>query len=114
MKSFSNFYDSSWLQTYKNTDQIWLADSLNVEKVVTLSTHDFSFISFLYNPSFINQHLLLDYSTKLSYLDIFLINTKFLYITDFTLYNSFIYDLTSSFNINFLFTLSFFLICVPK
>ena len=108
MKSFSNFYDSSWLQTYKNTDQIWLADSLNFEKVATLSTHDFSFISFLYNPSFINQHLLLDYNTKLSYLDIFLINTKFLYITDFTLYNSFIYDLTSSFNVNFLFTLSFF------
>ena len=91
---------------------MWLADSLNFEKVTTLSIHDFSFVSFIYNSSFINQHLLLDYNTKLSYLDVFLINTtntkQFLYVTDFTLYSSFMYDLTSSFNVNFLFTLSFF------
>ena len=100
MKYFNNFYDSTWLQTYKNTDQMWLADSLNFDKITTLSIHDFSFISFLYNSSFINQHLLTDYNSKLSYLDVFLINTKFLYVNDFTLYNSFIYDITA-FNENF-------------
>lgn len=61
------------MSTYKSSDQLWLTDSLNWDKVANLAASDFSFISFLYNSAFINQHLLTDFITKVSQLDLILI-----------------------------------------
>jgi hypothetical protein len=58
----------------------------------TIAFHDYSFISFFYNSSFINQHLISDFSTKLSYLDVILINTTAGSSNFSVLYNSFMYD----------------------
>jgi hypothetical protein len=74
------------MSTYKSSDQLWLTDSLNWDKVSTIATSDFSFISFLYNSAFINQHLLTDFITKVSQLDIILIVSNSYVFTFKTLY----------------------------
>ena len=73
MRQYSNFVEANWMSTYKSTDQLWLTDSLNWEKTASIATSDFSFISFLYNSAFINQHLLTDSITKVSQLDVILL-----------------------------------------
>ena len=92
MRYFNNFTESNWVQQYKQTDQTWLVDSLNWEKTSSLAFHDYSFVNFLYNSSFINQHIISDYSTKLSTLDVILLGTNTWGSSVSFLYNSFIND----------------------
>jgi hypothetical protein len=70
---------------------------------------DYYLTSFLYNSSFINQHLLSDYNSKLSYLDTVLLGmgSSPLNSGNF-LYSSFISDTFLLFNIKFLNVISLF------
>jgi len=108
MHQYNNFLDSTWVQTYKSTDQTWLADSLNWEKLSGISTLDTSFLTFLHNSSFINQHLTLDYSLKMSYLDIILITSNSVNYSASSLYVSYINDLYNNFSVLYLPLLSLF------
>jgi len=76
MRYFYNYTESNWVQTYKYTDQTWLVDSLNWEKISNIALSDYSLVSFLYNSSFINQHFIIDYISKISFLDVILIGTN--------------------------------------
>ena len=92
-RQFSNFMEANWINTYKNSDQLWLSDSLNWEKTATLSFSDSSFISFLYNSFFVSQHILTDKISKLSYLDIIILKTNSWNFNVQTLYFSFLNDI---------------------
>jgi len=70
---------------------------------------DFSILNFLYNTSFLSQHLTLDYSHKVSYLDVILINSNSLSLSIFSLYTSHLNDLHIFFSVSYLPFLSFFL-----
>ena len=93
MHAYGNFFEANWVQTYKYTDQTWLVDSLNWEKISTPALLDTGILSFLQNSSFLNQHLTVDFSTKISYLDIILLNSVNFTNSVLVLYNSYIYDL---------------------
>ena len=99
MKSLNLFLESNWISTYKNSDQLWLSDSLNWDKTLEIVTFDWSLISFIFNSSFLNQYLLIDQSTKLSYLDTLLINSILKTNNIQTLYDSFTNDLVLYLNI---------------
>ena len=75
MRSLNSFIESSWLQTYKSTDQAWLSDALNWEKTSTLVASDWSLVSFVFQSSFINQHMAIDAISKTSHLDVILLNS---------------------------------------
>ena len=73
-RQFSTFVEANWINTYKNSDQLWLADSLNWEK---MSLNVFSDYFFFYHSFFTSQHILTDRITKLSYLDVTIIKSNF-------------------------------------
>ena len=100
MRYYYNFSELNWIQQYKSVDQLWLLDSLNWEKLNTISFYDYSLIFFIYNNSFINQHFIIDYVSKLSQLDLILLNINTWNFSVLGLYNSFVYDLHSFFFIN--------------
>lgn len=63
---------------------------------------DYYLTSFLYNSSFINQHFLSDYVSKLSHLDTVLLATGgFSQFNNLVLYNSFMHDLFLTFTVKF-------------
>ena len=100
MRQYSNFVEANWMSTYKSSDQLWLTDSLNWEKTASIATSDFSFVSFLYNSAFINQHLLTDSITKISQLDVILLASNVYSFSFKTLFMHFIVDLnTELFNL---------------
>ena len=76
MRSLNSFIENGWSSTYKSTNQNWLSDSLNWEKTTTLVMSDVNPLSFLLQSSFVNQHVLLDSFSKMSYIDTMLINTN--------------------------------------
>lgn len=76
MRSLNSFIESTWLQTYKSTDQAWLSDALNWEKTSTLVASDWSLVSFIFQSSFINQHMTIDAISKTSHLDVILLNSN--------------------------------------
>ena len=92
-RQFSNFIEANWINTYKNSDQLWLSDSLNWEKTSALAFSDTSFVSFLYNSFFVSQHVLTDKISKLSYLDIIILKTNSWNFNVQTLYFSFLNDI---------------------
>lgn len=92
-RQFSNFIEANWITTYKNSDQLWLSDSLNWEKTSTLAFSDTSFVSFLYNSFFVSQHVVTDKISKLSYLDIIILKTNSWNFNVQTLYFSFLNDM---------------------
>jgi len=92
-RQFSNFIEANWINTYKNSDQLWLSDSLNWEKTSTLAFSDTSFVSFLYNSFFVSQHVLTDKISKLSYLDVIILKTNSWNFNVQTLYFSFLNDI---------------------
>lgn len=108
MSYFYNFTESNWTQSYKYTDQTWLTDSLNWDKLATVSLSEYSLVSFLYNSYFINQHFTTDFLTKMSFLDIVFINSNFYNFNTMLLYNYFMIDLYLSFTIQYLPYLSYF------
>ena len=108
MRYFYNYTESNWVQTYKYTDQTWLVDSLNWEKISNIALSDYSLVSFLYNSSFINQHFIIDYISKISFLDVILIGTNVWSLSVTSLYIAFIKDLYLSFNIQYMSILPFF------
>jgi hypothetical protein len=58
--------------------------------------------------SFINQHLTMDYTTKISYLDTMLINANTLNSTHMSFYNAYVNDLYNIFSLTFLPLMSLF------
>ena len=102
MRNFYNYTETNWVQTYKYTDQTWLVDSLNWEKVSNIAFSDYSLLSFIYNSSFVSQHFILDYTSKLSLLDTTLVSLNTHNVSVSVLYNSFVSDLYLSFNICYL------------
>ena len=92
-RQFSNFIEANWINTYKNSDQLWLSDSLNWEKTSALAFSDTSFVSFLYNSFFVSQHVLTDKISKLSYLDVIILKTNSWNFNVQTLYFSFLNDI---------------------
>ena len=90
MSNFTNFSDIQWISTYNSSDQMWLTDSLNRESVLDLVTADWSLISFVFQTSFINQHIHIDKPVKLTQLDIMLLENS-LYKSQI-LYHSFLND----------------------
>jgi hypothetical protein len=69
-------------------------DSLNQEYIDLVFANNLSIASFILNSSFVNQHLLIDSLTKLSYLDAVLVNSNTNYgNTTLSLYNAFSSDL---------------------
>ena len=102
MSYFHNYTESNWVQKYKYTDQTLLVDSLNWEKMSTSVFSDYYLTSFLYNSSFINQHFLSDYVSKLSHLDtVLLVTGGFSQFSNLVLYNSFMHDLFLTFSVKF-------------
>lgn len=108
MSYFYNFTESNWTQKYKYTDQTWLTDSLNWDKLSNISLNEYSLVSFIYNSSFLNQHFITDYTTKFSFLDVILTNGNFYNFNTTLLYNYFIMDIYLSFNVQYLPYLSYF------
>ena len=90
MSNFTNFSDIQWISTYNSSDQMWLTDSLNRESVLDLVTADWSLISFIFQSSFLNQHIHIDKPVKLTQLDIMLMEST-LYKSQI-LYHSFLND----------------------
>jgi hypothetical protein len=83
----------------------WLNDSLNWEKISTVVFSDFSFF---YTPGFLNQHVLVDYSTKVSQLDVLLLFSNLTTLGSSSLYNSYLNDLCGIFFLLFSPMFSFF------
>jgi len=90
MSNFTNFSDIQWISTYNSSDQMWLTDSLNRESVLDLVTADWSLISFMFQTSFINQHIHTDKPVKLTHFDVMLLESN-LYKSQ-VLYHSFLND----------------------
>lgn len=92
----------SWIISYLDNDTIWLENSINWEDVFDLTISEFTIYSFLTTPFFSNNYLFLDSFTKLSFLDILFMfeSNKASYSKE--LYDLFIWDITTSFNNNFL------------
>jgi len=71
---------------------MWLSDSLNWEKTSSIATSDWSLASFLFQSSFINQHMVIDQSVKSSCLDAVLAHANAKSSTLNTLYTSLMHD----------------------
>lgn len=93
MRTLNSFLENSWMSTYKSSDQMWLSDALNWEKTSILVSSDWSLASFLFQSSFINQHLVIDHISKLSHLDTMLIKANSNTNDIQTLYSSVMNDL---------------------
>ena len=93
MDDFSKFIDIQWMSTYKSSDQLWLTDSLNREKILELVTSDWSLISFIFQSSFVNQHLQISQIVNLTTLDVMLLQGN-LYKSQ-SLYHAFLNDLVT-------------------
>jgi hypothetical protein len=77
--------------------------------MVTSAFSDYYLTSFLYNSSFINQHFLCDYSTKVSHLDtVLLATTSSTKYADMIFYLSYTNDLFLTLNVKFYSLLSLF------
>jgi hypothetical protein len=85
------------MSTYVNSEQLWVNDCLNWEKISSIALSDTSFLSFLYNSSFISHHLLTDSITKFSTLDFLLIMSNNRHMSFQTLFLSFLLDLHTDF-----------------
>lgn len=109
MRYFYNYTESNWVQTYKYTDQTWLVDSLNWEKLTNVAFNDYSLVSFLYNSSFINQHFITDHLSKVSFLDVILLGTNIWSLSVSSLYMSFIEDIYLSFSVQYFNVLPLFM-----
>ena len=108
MRYFHNFNDSNWVSQYKYSDQTWLTDSLNWDKLGSVTFSDYSFISFLTNSSFINQHLTIDYLNKVSNLDVILLSGNSWSLSVAVLFNNYVNDIYLLFSINYLYALPLF------
>ena len=77
---------------------------------MTVTYHDYSFISLISRSYYLNQHFFLGYSSKISFLDILYIksNLNVYNSSILNVYNYFILDLYLSFNIQYLMNLSYF------
>lgn len=85
------------MSTYVSSEQLWVNDCLNWEKISTIALSDTSFLSFLYNSSFISHHLLTDSLTKFSTLDFALIMSNNFHMSFQTLFLSFLLDIHTDF-----------------
>jgi hypothetical protein len=84
-------------------------DSLNWEKTLNIGFNDSSLIFFLQNSSYLNQHMINDYSFKVSDLDVILLSTNSINNNFLTFYLSFINDINFSFVLQNIVPLTYFL-----
>lgn len=94
MKFTSEF---SWYTSYIDTDMLWLEESLNWDDVFELSTSEYNFLSLITVAAFLNTHHLLDWCVKFSLLDLLLLSDVNTLFSAKFLFNSTIYDDTSTF-----------------
>lgn len=85
------------MSTYVSSEQLWVNDCLNWEKISNIALSDTSFVSFLYNSSFISHHLLTDTITKFSTLDYALLMSNNFHMSFQTLFLSFLLDMHTDF-----------------
>jgi hypothetical protein len=85
------------MSTYTNSEQLWVNDCLNWEKISSVALSDTTFVSFLYNSSFISHHMLTDSITKFSTLDFALIMSNNFHMSFQTLFLSFLLDIHTDF-----------------
>lgn len=78
-----------------DNDSLWLEDAINWEETFDLVLSDYTFISFLFTSFFLNSHFFLDSITKLSFLDVMLLQESAKLNRSRELYDFFIWDLTS-------------------
>lgn len=97
MRQFSYFTEANWMSTYVSSEQLWINDCLNWEKISGIALSDTSFVSFLYNASFISHHLIVDSITKFSTLDFLLIMSNNSSMSSQTLFLSFLLDVNIDF-----------------
>ena len=79
-----------------------MVDSLNWDRTMNNIVFDWSLTSFVFQPSFLSQYFHIDHPTKLSYLDVFLINNTVNSSTTDALYNAFNEDIVLYLNVYFL------------
>lgn len=98
-----NANSSFWLNNYSANYNFYLSDSISQENADKLFMSSQNILSFSFNSSFVNQHYLYDYITKLSYMDTILINNNLGSYTNYqNLYMSHNQDIILNNNINFL------------
>lgn len=97
----------AWLESYLDSDFLWLENVVNWEDAFSLVLSDFTIYTFLSTPFFSNSHFFLDSFTKLSFVDILFIaeTKKSKYSRE--LYDLFIWDISTTFFTKF-FPLQFF------
>jgi len=98
----STFMEFNWLQTYLNSDTVWLDDTLNWDEVYDLTLSDYNLFSMLTSPAFVNSHFFLDSISKLSFLDtMFIQETSTAYASN-EFFELFMWDNTAYVHTNFL------------
>lgn len=76
MKISQEFLNIDWNSTFQQSDQSWLQDSLNLENSMTSVTFDLALATFVWQSSFINQYLVIDSVSKISYLEIIMLHSN--------------------------------------
>lgn len=84
--------DYTWIKTYKNSNQIWVSDSLNWDLNAFNAGSEWSITSFLVESAMIQNYFNVNFLTKLSFLDSFLILTNNKVGVFYGLYNSIMID----------------------
>ena len=62
--------EHNWLESYFDSDTLWLEDTINWDEVYELACGDHNVFSFLTLTTYINVHFFLDSITKVSFLDL--------------------------------------------
>ena len=70
-----SFIDASWVKNY-NTDNLWIRELLSWDNSLEMLSRDIAFLTFVLESSFFDHSALLDELSKISYLDITLIQAS--------------------------------------
>lgn len=86
--SLRAFIDNSWIKNYDMTNELWLSDCLNWDRSLDTLNNDISFLTFVLKSSFLDHNILVDQLSKISYLDIILIQANANNMSIQTLFNT--------------------------
>lgn len=92
----------NWLESYLDNDTLWLDDVVNWDETFDLVLSDYNIFSFLTTAFFYNNHVFLDFFTKLSFLDLIFINKTDKLDESSELLSFFMYDVVSFLSTSFL------------
>ena len=100
MRFYSEY---SWLEAYFDNDSFWLEDVISWDESFELFLSEYNIFFLLTSPFFVNAHFFLDSLVKMSFLDIILFTESDSFQSSREFFDFVIWDLISSFNINFFF-----------